>query len=135
MMLFENEICNFRDKIEFWAWRTNFASSFLSNQFDFHSKNNFLKNCSGFLYDVYKKLKMICNIKIENENQKSRRVCLHDAKRHRLMFRNIQYRQRVLHHDSFCFQRRYNVNFASLKCLQLALQFHWITYILYAARH
>ena len=51
MMLFENEICNFRDKIKFWAWRTNLASSFLFNQSDLHLKNNFLKNCSNFLYD------------------------------------------------------------------------------------
>ena len=66
MMLFENKICNFRDKIEFWVWRTNFASSFLFNSFDLHSENNFLKNCSSFLYtDSFNKISVFVEKSIE----------------------------------------------------------------------
>ena len=41
----------------------------------------------------------------------------------------------ILFHYIFCFQRRYNVNFASFECVQLILQFDIIISLSYAKMH
>ena len=50
MKLLRNEICNFRDNVEFWIWRANFASSFYLISLIFIQKTIFSKLFEFFLF-------------------------------------------------------------------------------------
>ena len=65
-------------------------------------------------------------------------ICTNAIQCERHSFRNIFMRTKQLKissRDIFCFQRRCNVIFASLKCVKLILQFYIITSLLYIEMH